>query len=149
MTYPYPVDPAKGIIDELQGWYVAKGEREGLVYTAALRLLVGELYIQRDYLARRKGEGKHTSYDYVVEQQVKAIAWAIQQLVLHVPQDIKDQPEPPKPSRALATKRTRGQGNHQAPNWNGQPKRDWEGPELPPEGLAPTPKPTRKSKEPT
>jgi hypothetical protein len=47
------VDEADGVLDELQAWYLGKAEREGWVYTGALRQLVNRMYRDRDYLARR------------------------------------------------------------------------------------------------
>jgi hypothetical protein len=55
-------------------------------------------------------------------------------IVRYLPADEKAKPEPPKKPRnpvkrlTMAERaRTKGQ-----PSWNGQPKRDWDGPELPP-----------------
>ncbi len=50
---PPVVDEADGVLDELQAWYLGKAEREGWVYTSALRQLVNRMYRDRDYLARR------------------------------------------------------------------------------------------------
>lgn len=145
---PLEIDPAQGIIDELQGWYLAKAQHEGVVYAKVIRLLVGELYMDRDYLARRMAEGKHTSYDYTVEQRLLAVAWAIRQLVLLVPSELKELPEPPRPPRPPSVRHPRGTVKKNVPSWNGQPKKNWAGPDLPPPGFAPTPKPAQTKKEP-
>jgi hypothetical protein len=127
------VDEAAGVLDELQAWYLAKAEQEGWVYTSVLRQLVNRMYRERDYLEKRKREGQRTAYDYAVDRDQKALAWAIRALVRHTPTEEKVRPEPPKPPRkpsrrlsAVERERTRGR-----PSWNGQPKRDWAGIELP------------------
>ena len=147
MSTPWPIDPEQGVIDELQGWYLTLAAQDGLVYTQALRTLVNFLYLQRDYLARRNGEGKHTSYDYHAELQVKAVAWAIQQLVVFLPEVVKAQPEPPKAPRQRSPRRPRGTVTKNVPSWNTEPQRNWTGPTLPPEGFAPTPSPKPTAKE--
>src|SRR5579859_4388588 len=121
-------------IDELQAWYLARTEAEGWVYTSVLRQLMNRMYRDRDYLTRRSWQGKRTAYDYAVERDQKALAWAVRTLVRHTPPAEKAAPEPPKAPRrsskrltAAERERTRGR-----PSWNGQPKRDWDGPELPP-----------------
>jgi hypothetical protein len=134
------VDEAAGVLDELQAWYLAKAEQEGWVYTAVLRQLVNRMYRERDYLEKRKREGQRTAYDYAVDRDQKALAWAIRALVRHTPAEEKVRPEPPKPPRkpsrrlsAAERERTKGR-----PSWNGQPKRDWVGIELPvPPALSP------------
>jgi hypothetical protein len=135
-----PVDEAAGVLDELQAWYIAKAEAEGWVYTSVLRQLVNRMYRERDYLERRKAQGQRTAYDYAVDRDQKALAWAIRALVQCVPPEEKDKPEPPKkpkkPARRLSpSQRTVYKGR---PSWNGMPKRDWDGPDLAP---APTPNP--------
>jgi hypothetical protein len=129
-----PVDAAHGVLDELQAWYLARAEAEGWVYTRVLRQLVNRMYRDRDYLERRSRQGQRTAYDYAVERDQKALAWAIRALVRAVAPEEKAQPEPPppprQPSRRLsAAERVKTKGR---PSWNGQPKRDWAGPELPP-----------------
>jgi hypothetical protein len=131
---PPPVNEADGVLDELQAWYLGKDEREGWVYTSALRQLVNRVYRDRNYLARRSKQGKRTPYDYAVERDQGALSWAIRAIVRHVPLKEKARPEPPKPPRkpsrrlsAAERAQTRGR-----PCWNGQPKRDWDGPNLPP-----------------
>jgi hypothetical protein len=104
------------------------------VYTSVLRQLVNRMYRDRDYLDRRKREGRHTAYDYAVDRDLKALAWAIRAIVRYTPADMKAMPEPPKPprkpSRRLsASERAKTAGR---PSWNGQPKQDWAGPDLPP-----------------
>src|SRR5262245_65335501 len=78
------VDEADGVLDELQAWYLGKAEREGWVYTSALRQLVNRMYRDRDYLARRSKQGKRTPYDFAVERDQVALAWAIRAIVRHV-----------------------------------------------------------------
>ena len=39
------------------------------------------MYRKRDYLARRKQQGQRTAYDYAVERDQKALAWAVRALV--------------------------------------------------------------------
>src|SRR5215470_8528359 len=95
-----PINEAEGILDELQAFYVAKADTEGWVYSSTLRQLVNRLYRERDYLARRKQQGQRTAYDYAVERDQKALAWAIRALVEYVPPEEKVRPEPPKRSRA-------------------------------------------------
>lgn len=129
-----PGDTPAPVIDELQGWYVARADAEGWVYTAVVRQLLNRLYRERDYLARRKQQGQRTAYDYAVERDQKALAWAVRALVEYVPPAEKARPEPPKKSRAprrrlSAEERERYKGK---PSWNGQPKRGWVGIELPP-----------------
>ena len=104
-----------------------------------LRQLVNRLYRERDYLARRSADGRRTAYDYAVDRDQKALAWAIRALVQYVPADEKARPEPPrpprKPSRRLSPEeRSKTKGR---PSWNGQPKRDWDGPGLPPPPSSP------------
>jgi hypothetical protein len=100
-THIPPVDEAAGVLDELQAWYLAKAEADGWVYTSVLRQLVNRMYRERDYLERRKAQGQRTAYDYAVNRDQKALAWAIRALVQHVPADQKAEPEPPKPPQAL------------------------------------------------
>jgi hypothetical protein len=128
------IDETDGVLDELQAWFLARAEAERWVYTSVLRQLVNRMYRDRDYLDRRKREGRHTAYDYAVDRDLKALAWAIRAIVRYTPIEEKARPEPPKPprkpSRRLsAAERAKTAGR---PNWNGQPKRDWAGPDLPP-----------------
>jgi hypothetical protein len=110
------VDEVDGVLDELQAWFLGKALREGWVYTSVLRQLVNRMYRDRDYLDRRKREGRHTAYDYAVDRDLKAR-----------PEPLKP---PRKPSRCLsAAEQAKTAGR---PSWNGQPKRDWDGPDLPP-----------------
>ncbi len=134
---PPAVDEADGVLDELQAWYLGKAEREGWVYTSALRQLVNRMYRDRDYLARRSKQGKRTAYDYAIERDQVALSWAIRMVVRHVPGAEKRKAEPPKkprrPSRRLSEReRAIYKGK---PSWNGKPMRGWEGPELPPPDL--------------
>ncbi len=134
---PPAVDEADGVLDELQAWYLGKAEREGWVYTSALRQLVNRMYRDRDYLARRSKQGKRTAYDYAVERDQVALSWAIRAIVRHVPLEERRKPEPPKkprkPTKRLSEReRAIYKGK---PSWNGKPKRDWDGPELPPPEL--------------
>jgi hypothetical protein len=129
-----PIDEANGVLDELQAFYLGKADADGWVYTSVLRQLVNRMYRERDYLAKRKREGQHTAYDYAVDRDQKALAWAIRALVQHVPPEEKAHAEPPKPPRKpsrrlTAEERAKTKGR---PSWNGQPKRNWDGPELPP-----------------
>jgi len=129
-----PIDEADGVLDELQAWFLARAEAEGWVYTSVLRQLVNRMYRDRDYLEKRRALGHRTAYDYAVDRDLKALAWAIRELVRHEPPGEMARPEPPtpprKPSRRLsAAERARTAGR---PSWNGQPKRDWDGPDLPP-----------------
>jgi hypothetical protein len=125
------VDEDDGVLDELQAWYLGLGERDGLVYTAALRQLVERMYRDRDYLAKRQRQGIRTTYDWAVERDQKALAWAIRAVVRYVPGVVKAQPEPPKPPR----KPSRRFPDNAAPTVKQGalrlPKRDWDGPELP------------------
>jgi len=129
------VDETDGILDELQAWYLTKAEREGWVYTSALRQLVNRMYRDRDYLARRSKQGRRTAYDYAVERDQKALSWAIRAIVRHVSPEDKRRPEPPKPPRKPARRLSERERAMYAgkPSWNGKPKRDWAGPELPPD----------------
>ncbi len=129
-----PINEADGVLDELQAWFLVRAEAEGWVYTSVLRQLVNRMYRDRDYLEKRRAQGQRTAYDYAVDRDLKALAWAIRELVRHEPAEEKQKPEPPKkprkPSRRLsAAERAKTAGR---PSWNGQPKRDWDGPDLPP-----------------
>lgn len=129
------IDEANGVIDELQAWYLAKAEADGMVYASALRQLVNRLYRDRDYQARRRAEGKRTAYDWAVERDQKAVAWAIRALVRHVPVAEKAASEPPKtprPPRRRLSPAERAARQGKGPSWNGQPKRGWDGLDLPP-----------------
>jgi hypothetical protein len=136
------IDEADGVLDELQAWFLARADAERWVYTSVLRQLVNRMYRDRDYLDRRKREGRHTAYDYAVDRDLKALAWAIRAIVRYTPAEEKAKPEPPKPprkpSRRLsAAERAKAAGR---PSWNGQPKRDWSGPDLPPRTPSRTPR---------
>src|SRR5579875_1929057 len=137
ITMPTPLPPvneADGVLDEVQAWFLAQADREGWVYTRVLRQLVNKLYRDRDYLEKRKTHGRHTAYDYAVDRDQKALAWAIRALVRYTPADEKARPEPPKPPRKPSRRLTPEQrAFYQGrPSWNGKPKRDWNGPDLPP-----------------
>jgi hypothetical protein len=135
------VDEADGVLDELQAWFLGQAERDGWVYTAVLRQLTNKMYRDRDYLEKRQRRGQHTAYDYVVDRDQKALAWAIRALVRYVPEAEKAFPEPPKPARKPRRRLTPAQRQAYAgtPSWNHQPKRGWDGAELPPLGQIPTP----------
>jgi len=134
---PPPVDEADGVLDELQAWYLGKVEREGWVYTSALRQLVNRMYRDRDYLARRSKQGKRTAYDYAVERDQVALSWAIRMVVRHVPVEEKRKAESPKkarrPSRRLSERERAIYAGK--PSWNSKPMRGWDGLELPPPNL--------------
>src|SRR5262249_27438712 len=136
MTWKPPdIDEANGVLDELQAFYLAKAEGEGWVYTSVLRQLVNRLYRERDYLAKRSAEGRRTAYDYAADRARKALAGASRAPVRHGPAGEEEPPEPRKPPRKPSRRlsgeeRARTKGR---PSWNGQPKRDWSGPDLPPE----------------
>lgn len=136
-----PIDEQDGVLDALQAWFLGQAQRDGWVYSAVLRQLTNRMYRDRDYLERRVRRGQHTAYDYAVDRDQKALAWAIQALVRYVPDAVKALPEPPKPPRKPARRLTPAQRQAYAgkPSWNHQPKRDWDGPELPPAGRIPTP----------
>ena len=85
MTKLYLIDESAGILDEVQAWFLAKADNEGWVYTSVLRQLVNRLYRDRDYQAKRVKQGRHTAYDYALDRDQKALAWAIPALVLFVP----------------------------------------------------------------
>lgn len=132
------IDETAGILDEVQAWFLVKAEQEGWVYTSVLRQLVNRLYRDRDYQEKRKTHGRHTAYDYALDRDQKALAWAIRALVLYTPAREKDRAEPPrrpaKPARRLSqAERKRYKGR---PSWNGKPKRDWDGPDLPPPSVS-------------
>jgi len=134
MTNLYLIDEAAGILDEVQAWFLAKADNEGWVYTMVLRQLVNRLYRDRDYQAKRVKQGRHTAYDYALDRDQKALAWAIRALVQYVPPAEKQLPEPPKPPKKPARRLSPAQRRvyQGRPSWNHQPKRDWDGPELPP-----------------
>jgi len=128
------INEADGVLDELQTWFLARAEAERWVYTSVLRQRVNRMYRDRDYLDRRKREGRHTACDYSVDGDHKALALAIRAIARYTPAEEKARPEPPKaprkPSRRLSTaERAKTAGR---PSWNGQPKCDWAGPDLPP-----------------
>ena len=136
---PLPIDEDSGVIDEVQAWFLALARREGWVYTSVLRQLVNRLYRDRDYQLKRKTQGRQTAYDYALDRDQKALAWAICALVRLVPPEEKAQPEPPKPPRKPSHRLSPAERQRYAgkPCWNGRNKRDWEGPELPPEAAPP------------
>ncbi len=131
---PLPVNEADGVLDEVQAWFLAQAERDGWVYTQVLRQLVNKLYRDRDYLEKRKTQGRRTAYDFAVDRDLKALSWAIRAIVRYVPDDEKALPEPPKKPAKPARRLTPAQRRQYAgkPSWNGRPKRDWDGPDLPP-----------------
>src|SRR5262249_42922544 len=94
-----PIGEPAGVVDELQAWSLARAERDGWVYTSALRQLINRMYRERDYLAQRKRDGRRTAYDYAVDRDQVALAWAIRALVRLMPTEEKAKPEPPKPPR--------------------------------------------------
>jgi hypothetical protein len=126
-----PVEVQTAGISRRAGSRISSAKKIGWVYTSVLRQLVNRMYRERDYRTKRKRDGQHTAYDCAVDHDQKALAWAIRALVQHVPADEKARPEPPRtPSRRLSAEvRAKIKGR---PSWNGQPKRDWAGPELPP-----------------
>jgi hypothetical protein len=128
------VDEADGVLDELQAWFLARAESEGWVYTSVLRQLVNRMYRDRDYLEKRRAQGQRTAYDYAVDRDLKALAWAIRELVRHEPAEEKAKLEPPKPPRKPSRRLSAAERAQTAgrPSWNGKPKRDWNGPDLPP-----------------
>jgi hypothetical protein len=137
MTKPkklYVIDEEAGVLDEVQGWFLALADNEGWVYSSALRQLVNRMYRDRDYQEKRTRQGRHTAYDYALDRDQKALAWAIRALVLYVPAGEREMPEPPKksrqPSRRLSPAQRKATGGK--PSWNYLPKRNWDGPELPP-----------------
>jgi hypothetical protein len=134
MSKLYVIDETAGILDEVQAWLLAKADNEGWVYTMVLRQLVNRMYRDRDYQAKRVKQGRHTAYDYALDRDQKALAWAIRALVQCVPPEEKTRLEPPKPPRKPARKLSPAQRSvyKGRPSWNHQPKRDWAGPELPP-----------------
>src|SRR5262249_12356730 len=130
------IDERDGVIDEVQAWYLARAEADGVVYTAALRQLINRMYRDRDYQAKRAAEGKRTAFDWAMERDLKALAWAIRALVRHVPPEEKARAEPPRPKRSRERRRLspeeRAANRGKGPSWNGRPKRGWDGPDLPP-----------------
>jgi hypothetical protein len=139
------LNEADGVLDELQAWFLGQAERNGWVYTSVLRQLVNRMYRERDYLEKRQHQGRYTAYDYALDRDEKALAWAIRALVRYVPTEEKGKPEPPKPPRKPARRLTLAQRKLYAgrPIWNGKPKRDWDGPELPELPPDPLASPTR------
>jgi hypothetical protein len=145
----YVIDEAAGILDEVQAWLLAKADNEGWVYTMVLRQLVNRMYRDRDYQAKRVEQGRRTAYDYALDRDQKALAWAIRALVQFVPTEAKDQSEPPKkprkPSRKLSpAQKTVYKGK---PSWNHQPKRDWAGPDVPPPAVGHLPQAKQQEEE--
>jgi hypothetical protein len=130
----YMIDEDAGVLDEVQGWFLAQADSEHWVYTSVLRQLVNRMYRDRDYQEKRTRQGRHTAYDYALDRDQKALAWAIRALVLHVPAQEKAAPEPPPKPRLPSRRLSRAQRAVYAgkPSWNGKPKRGWNGPDLPP-----------------
>lgn len=130
--FPPPINEADGVLDELQSWFLAQAEKEGWVYTRVLRQLVNRMYRDRDFLEKRKTQGRRTAYDYAVDRDQKALAWAIRAIVRYVPDDKKALPEPPRPARKPSRRLTERERKLYAgkPSWNGKQKRDWTGPDL-------------------
>ena len=50
------------------------------------------MYRDRDDPDRRKREGRHTAYDYAVDRDLKALAWAIRANVRYTPAEEKAKP---------------------------------------------------------
>ena len=137
MTKPkklYVIDEEAGVLDEVQGWFLALADNEGWVYTSVLRQLVNRMYRDRDYQEKRTRQGRHTAYDYALDRDQKALAWAIRALVLHVPPRRRSVPNRRRnrgnPARRLSPAQRKATAGR--PSWNHSPKRDWDGPELPP-----------------
>ncbi len=96
-----PINEADGVLDELQAWFLVRAEAESWVYTSVLRQLVNRMYRDRDYLEKRRAQGQRTAYDYAVDRDLKALAWAIRELVRHEPAEEKARPEPPSRRASL------------------------------------------------
>jgi hypothetical protein len=131
------IDEQAGVIDEVQAWYLAKAEADGWVYTTALRQIINRMYRDRDYQVKRAAEGKRTAFDWAMERDQKALAWVIRALVCFVPPDEKARGEPVRPKRVRPPRQRRTPAERAAnrgkgPSWNGKPKRDWDGLDLPP-----------------
>jgi hypothetical protein len=75
------IDEADSVLDELQARFLARAEAVRWVYTSVLRQLVNRMHRDRDYLDCRKREGRHTAYDFAVDRDLKALAWAIRAIV--------------------------------------------------------------------
>jgi hypothetical protein len=101
------IDEQAGVVDEVQAWYLAKAEAEGWVYTTALRQIINRMYRDRDYQVKRAIEGKRTAFDWAMERDQKALAWAIRALVCFVPAEEKARGEPPKPTRTRPPRQRR------------------------------------------
>ena len=132
MTKPkklYVIDEEAGVLDEVQGWFLALADNEWWVYTSALRQLANRMYRDRDYQEKRTRQGRHTAYDYAFDRDQKALAWAIRALVLHVPiaeKELSEQPKKPRqPTRRLSPSQRKATAGK--PSWNYSPKRDWNG----------------------
>jgi hypothetical protein len=128
-----PVNDADGVIDELQAWFLTQAEEQGWVYTRVLRQLFNRMYRDRDYLEKRKIQGRRTAYDYAIDRDQKALSWAIRAIVRYVPDEEKNKPEPPRPARKPSRRLSANQRRlyEGRPSWNGKTKRDWAGPDLP------------------
>jgi hypothetical protein len=127
------VDEAAGIIDELQSWFLARADAEGYVYTGVLRQLMNRMCRDRDYLEKLKRQGQRTAFDYAIARDQKALAWAVRALVRQTSPEEKVRPEPPKPPRKPSRRLTSAQkARLTGPSWNGQPKQDLDGLDLPP-----------------
>lgn len=72
------------------------------------------------------------AYDYAVDRDQNALAWAIRAIVHYVPDDEKARPEPPRPARKPSRRLSEYQRKlyQGRPSWNGKPKRDWDSPDL-------------------
>jgi hypothetical protein len=134
MAKLYLIGESAGILDEVQAWLLAKADNEGWVYTMVLRQRVNRRYRDRDYQAKRVEQVRHTAYDYALDRDRKALAWAIHALVQCVPPEVKQEAVPPKQPRKPARKLSPAQKTvyRGKPSWNHQPKRDWDGPDLAP-----------------
>jgi hypothetical protein len=123
------INEQAGVIDEVQAWYLAKAEVEGWTYTTALRQISNRMYRDRDYQVKRAADGKRTAFDWAIERDQKAMAWAIRALVCFVPASewARGEPIRPKRTRSPRQRRTpaeRAANRGKGPSWNGQPKRD-------------------------
>jgi len=60
----YVIDEDAGILDEVQGWFLALADNEQWVYSSVLRQLVNRMYRDRDYQEKRIRQGRHTAYQH-------------------------------------------------------------------------------------
>src|SRR5258708_13894783 len=125
MTRRCLIDGASGTLGEGRACFRAKADNGGGVYTVVWRHLVNRLYRDRDYQAKRQKQGRHTAYDYALDRDQKALAWAIRALGQHVPPQEKQRPEPPKPPKKPARRLSPPQRRvyQGRPSWTPQPKR--------------------------